>query len=226
MRPSVSASCDVIPAVTGGRTAGILRLDSAAQLRFYPTLWGGGCRSGRCARRSPAGYTRRRFVSHARPDGREPLADGGRFGFRSLLRAVPQLDAVRRNPDDPFDDLFRQLEQFMEEVMDQGVMPGATGPAGRGAPGSAQTDTHVDVHEYDDYITVIADLPGVEKADIDVSCDGSVLSIQAENDSRRYDERLQLPSTVDETSGAAKYNNGVLEVRFDRAGDTASIDVE
>jgi HSP20 family protein len=130
---------------------------------------------------------------------------------------------VRRNPDDPFDDLFRQLEQFMEDVMEQSRMQGAAGP---GAQGPAGANTHVDVHEYDDYLTVIADLPGVEKDDIDVSCNGTVLSIQAESENRRYDERLQLPSTVDESSGRAKYNNGVLEVRFDRAGDSASIDVE
>ncbi|MDZ7701405.1 MAG: Hsp20/alpha crystallin family protein [Halobacteriales archaeon] len=133
---------------------------------------------------------------------------------------------MRRNPDDPFDDLFRQLEQFMEDVMEQGGMHGAAGAAGPGAAEPTGTDTHIDVHEYDDYLTVIADLPGVEKADIDVSCNGTVLSIQAENDGRRYDERLQLPATVDETTGSAKYNNGVLEVRFDRAGDSASIDVE
>lgn len=133
---------------------------------------------------------------------------------------------MRRNPDDPFDDLFRQLEQFMEDVMEQGGFHGAAGQAGPGAQGSAATDTHVDVHEYDDHVTVIADLPGVEKADIDVSCNGSVLTIQAENETRRYDERLQLPATVDEATGTATYNNGVLEVRFERVGDSASIDVE
>ncbi len=133
---------------------------------------------------------------------------------------------MRRNPDDPFDDLFRQLEEFMEDVMQQGGMAGAAGPAGRSPQGPTGTDTHVDVHEYDDHLTVIADLPGVTKADIDVSCNGSVLSIEAESEGRRYDERVQLPATVDETTGKAKYNNGVLEVRFDRSGDSASIDVE
>lgn len=113
----------------------------------------------------------------------------------------------------------------MDDVMEQSGMQGAwsAGPATRDPTG---TDTHVDVHEYDDYLTVIADLPGVSKADIDVSSNGSVLSIQAENADRRYDERVQLPATVDETSGKAKYNNGVLEVRFERAGDSERIDVE
>ena len=133
---------------------------------------------------------------------------------------------MRRNPDDPFDDLFRQLERFMEDVMEGGGFQGQAGPGGMGGGAPAGTDTHVDIHEYDDHVTVIADLPGVAKADIDVSSNGSVLSIEAESGDRRYDERIQLPGTVDETTGRAKYNNGVLEVRFERAGDSASIDVE
>ncbi|MFB6354468.1 MAG: Hsp20/alpha crystallin family protein [Halobacteriales archaeon] len=128
---------------------------------------------------------------------------------------------MRRNPDDPFDDLFRQLEEFMEEVMEPGGVQGAPG-----TDGPRGTATHVDVHEYDDRITVIADLPGVAKADIDLSSDGNVLSIQAESGDRRYDERVQLPGTVDPETASATYNNGVLEVRFDRAGGSASIDVE
>lgn len=128
---------------------------------------------------------------------------------------------MRRNPDDPFDDLFRQFERLVEDVMEQAGVPGAAGPSG---PMTA--DTHVDVHEYDDRVTVIADLPGVAKDDIELSCDGTVLSIHADNEARRYDERIQLPATVDAESARAKYNNGVLEIRFDRAGGSESIDVE
>ena len=133
---------------------------------------------------------------------------------------------MRRNADDPFDDLFNQLEEFMEEMMTEGGIPGQVGPGAPGTPPAGGSETHVDVHEYEDYLTVIADLPGVEKEDIDVTCDGTVLSITAQTEARSYDQRLQLSATVDEASGQAKYNNGVLEVRFDRAGDSASIDVE
>ena len=128
---------------------------------------------------------------------------------------------MRRDPEDPFDDLFRQLEQFVDDVMQGGGW--AAGPA---SPGPAAADTHVDVQEYDDRVTVIADLPGVEKGDIDLACDGRDLTIRASRGDRRYDERVHLPSAVDESSARATYNNGVLEVRFDRADDASRIDID
>jgi HSP20 family protein len=122
---------------------------------------------------------------------------------------------MRRDPDDPFDDLFREIERLMSDVMGEAGTVDVD-------PGS---DTHVDVHEYDDRITVIADMPGVEKSDIDVTCDGRTLSIRASGASASYAERVRLPAPVDEQSASATYNNGVLEVQLERADDSADIDV-
>jgi len=124
---------------------------------------------------------------------------------------------TRRRDDDPFDDLFREIERLMDNVM------GASGDVDVSAGGGP--DTHVDVHEYEDRVTVIADLPGVEKDDIDLQCTGRTLSIRAAGPVRSYADRVPLPTAVDETSASATYNNGVLEVRLDRADDSANIDV-
>lgn len=124
---------------------------------------------------------------------------------------------MRRDPDDPFDDFFNEIERMMEDMMgfnDGGLEPD-DGP-----------QTHVDVHEYDDSLTVVADLPGVEKDAIQLKCDGRVLSISAASDTRSYDERIHLPTRVDENSADATYNNGVLEISFDHAEQSADIDVE
>jgi HSP20 family protein len=124
-----------------------------------------------------------------------------------------------RDDEDPFDEVFREIERLMDEMM--GV--DADIETSLGPDGGA--DTHADVHEYDDRIVVIADLPGVEKGDIELKCDGRIVSIHASNDARSYDERVRLPSRVDEHSAEATYNNGVLEVTFDRIEDSADIDV-
>jgi HSP20 family protein len=86
--------------------------------------------------------------------------------------------------------------------------------------------THVDIHEEEDQLRAVADLPGVEKDDIEITCDGQVLTIRAANDRREYEETVQLPTRVDEHAASATYNNGVLEVVFDRQDDATDIDVE
>lgn len=123
----------------------------------------------------------------------------------------------RDDRNDPFDDIFRELERMMNDVMGGGV---EVGDAGFGS------DTHVDVHETAEEIRVIADLPGVEKGDIGLTCDGKALTISAQNDRREYDERVSLPGRVDEHSARATYNNGILEVTLARADGSAEIDVD
>ncbi|MFB6122524.1 MAG: Hsp20/alpha crystallin family protein [Haloferacaceae archaeon] len=115
--------------------------------------------------------------------------------------------------DDPFGDIFDEIERMMNEM---------TGDDGAGFA----SETHVDVHDEDDVVRLVADLPGVEKDAIDLKCDGETLTISAASPRREYDERIRLPARVDEHSAAATFNNGVLQVTFDKIGDSADIDVE
>jgi HSP20 family protein len=125
----------------------------------------------------------------------------------------------RDDRDDPFDDIFREIERMMEDMMgeEQGL---------GGDQSGFSTDTHVDVHETDDELRVVADLPGVAKDDISIQCDGEHVTISAHSDARDYDERVGLPGTVDPRSGEATYNNGILEITFERTNESTNIDVE
>jgi len=127
----------------------------------------------------------------------------------------------RDDRDDPFDDLFREIERMMNEMMGDTV----DGPIEPTDPTGFTTDTHVDVHETDEEVRVVADLPGVAKEDISLQCDGEVLTISAATDAREYDERIRLPASVNEHTASATYNNGVLEVVLEKA-DSASISLE
>jgi HSP20 family protein len=133
----------------------------------------------------------------------------------------------RDDRDDPFDELFREIERMMNEMMgdDFDMHVERNGNTGSGQTGFG-SETHVDIHESEDVVRVIADLPGVEKDGIDLKCDGEMLTISASSDHREYDERVRLPTQVDEQSASATYNNGVLEVQFDTAEDSADIDVQ
>jgi len=74
-------------------------------------------------------------------------------------------------------------------------------------------------------VRVVADLPGIEKDAIDLTCDGRRLTIDAAGDRREFEERVDLPSPVDERSATASYNNGILEVVFERSDASADIDL-
>jgi len=127
---------------------------------------------------------------------------------------------MRRDDDDPFDEFFREIERMMDEMM------GAEGDVHINRDGPTEAaDLHLDVHETDEEVRVIADIPGVDKESIDLKCDGTVLTIEASTNRQEYSERLTLPSRVDEHSASATYNNGILEVTFDREEDSADIEL-
>ncbi len=125
---------------------------------------------------------------------------------------------------DPFDEFFSEIERMMNEMMGPEANFRFEHSSGRS---SEQTgaNMHLDIHESEDEIRVIADIPGVDKEEIELQCDGETLQLEADSGERRYDERISLPARVDEHSASATYNNGVLEVIFERKDESTSIDV-
>lgn len=84
---------------------------------------------------------------------------------------------------------------------------------------SEEREPLVDVFEDKDEITVVAELPGVEKEKIKikVSDDRRKLIIKASNEQRKYYKEIELPAEVDPKSAKASYRNGVLEVKLKKA---------
>jgi len=69
-----------------------------------------------------------------------------------------------------------------------------------------------DVVEKDTEISVVAEVPGIDKKDINLTCDGKRVKIEAKSEMRKYLKELTLPAEVDPKSGKARYKNGILEV--------------
>ena len=67
-----------------------------------------------------------------------------------------------------------------------------------------------------DTVKVVAELPGVEKSDIALECDGRNLLLKVDTDKRRYSKSLELPVEVDPDTSKASYKNGVLELVLTR----------
>lgn len=126
------------------------------------------------------------------------------------------------NDMDPFDEL-RRIQHKLGQML-------------RGRPESVDvtrpgrvTIPDVDVEEKGDDIIVTADMPGVDKGDIQINVtEDNVLEISAEKKAEmkkeeknyvrhersysRYYRAIRLPVPVDKTKAKASYNNGVLEV--------------
>ena len=74
----------------------------------------------------------------------------------------------------------------------------------------------VDVQETDKHITVIAEIPGVSKEDVDLEVTKDSLTIKVDTPERKYYKDVQLPEEIDEDSGDAKFNNGVLSIKLNK----------
>ncbi|MEL9908157.1 MAG: archaeal heat shock protein Hsp20 [Desulfurococcus sp.] len=175
-------------------------------------------------------YRRRR-----RPFWGEDLFDEIDKVFEDMERMV--WDLMRRFSRGFTPEELREIERQLER---QGIRPYVygfsitIGPDGkpvirefgnmrreRGKPViTEEREPLIDVFESGDEVTVIAEIPGVEKDKIDVkvSDDGRTLIISASDTNRRYYKEVELPSKVDPSSAKASYKNGVLEVKLKKAG--------
>jgi len=113
---------------------------------------------------------------------------------------------------------------------------GPTGPTesnqgGNGKP-AVQSSLKVDIREMESYVAVYIDLPGVKKQDINLNiAKNCVLTLSAEKqpygnssdtfllrerDVGVFQRTIQLPHIIDVQSIVAKYEDGVLVVRFSK----------
>ncbi|MBS7652201.1 MAG: archaeal heat shock protein Hsp20 [Candidatus Bathyarchaeia archaeon] len=79
-----------------------------------------------------------------------------------------------------------------------------------------QREPLVDVIDEAERVRVIAELPGVEKEDINLYATARMLTISVDTPQRKYYKELELPVEVDEFSAKSTYKNGILEVIFNK----------
>ncbi len=74
----------------------------------------------------------------------------------------------------------------------------------------------VDVIDEKDRVVVVAEIPGVEKEDIDVRVKDGKLIIRAKGREKKYYKEIKLPPGVKPETAKARYKNGVLEVVIEK----------
>ncbi len=77
----------------------------------------------------------------------------------------------------------------------------------------------VDVFDEGDSILVVAEMPGIGIKDIVIDVKGDVLSISTMSTAaRKYAKEVLLPAAVSVATQRSTFKNGVLELRFGKAG--------
>lgn len=100
----------------------------------------------------------------------------------------------------------------------------------------------IDISETDDQFLISAELPGMDKEDIEISLENRQLSISGERkfekkeDGKKFhrvetrygsfNRSFQLPDNVDEESIEATYENGLLNISIDKAEDKVKKKIE
>lgn len=77
----------------------------------------------------------------------------------------------------------------------------------------------VDLFDEGDRVLVVAELPGVQEAAIQVQIEGDVLNLAAEGKDRKYCKELLLPFAVEPTPTKRSYQSGILEIELKKAGE-------
>lgn len=131
------------------------------------------------------------------------------------------------------DDVFKQMEKMFNEFQEKG----------RNFAHDFTTGFPVDIHEEDGEFILSADMPGVEKEEINVKADAEGVEISAESNqeieeenekyyrkersTKAFNRRVSFPQPVDADTIEASYEDGVLEIRAEKdVEDGKSVEVE
>ena len=131
-----------------------------------------------------------------------------------------------------FDNNFTTLRDAMSRLIDQSMVFGRGGGDGEQAP--AAQSVPVNVFESEDFLMIIAPMPGLHEEDIDIQVRGNSITLEGRErgdlkpESGKqylrhewrygpYRRTLELPYAVDAGSAEATLGNGVLTVRLQKA---------
>lgn len=131
----------------------------------------------------------------------------------------------------PFFSLHREMNRLFDDFFRDLDFP-SFGRAGNSWAGAGWP--HVEMRENDKEVTVIAELPGMEEKDIELTLQQNVLTLKgerkAENEGALYSERwhgqfqrsVQLNPDIDPEKVNASFKNGILTVAIAKRPEAQS----
>jgi HSP20 family protein len=81
---------------------------------------------------------------------------------------------------------------------------------------SSEREPLVDISNSNKEVKVIVEMPGVKKENIKVNAYDSSVEISTDDPQRKYHEVIDLPQEADIETATSRYNNGILEIVFNK----------
>jgi HSP20 family protein len=87
---------------------------------------------------------------------------------------------------------------------------------------SSEREPLSDVSTTDKEVKVVVEMPGVSKENIKIQAYDNKVEITSNDPKRKYHEILDIPPEADIETVKSKYNNGILEIVFNKKEQTKS----
>ena len=97
-----------------------------------------------------------------------------------------------------------------------GNVDSSPGFIGGGISVKEQREPLVDIISGSEDITVVAELPGVNKEDLRLNADNHFITLKSTAGERLYRKKIDLPEEIEPNTGKSTYKNGILEVSLKR----------
>ena len=81
---------------------------------------------------------------------------------------------------------------------------------------TAEREPLADVNSTDNEVKVVLEMPGIKKEDIKINAFDGEVEVIADNPQRRYHKNIEIPQETDIETARSIYNNGILELTFDK----------
>ncbi|HEU5461506.1 MAG TPA: archaeal heat shock protein Hsp20 [Nitrososphaeraceae archaeon] len=85
---------------------------------------------------------------------------------------------------------------------------------------SSEREPLVDISTTDKEVKIVAEMPGIKKENIKINAYENSVEIISDNPQRKYHKVIDLPPEADIETVKSKYNNGILELVFNKKKET------
>jgi HSP20 family protein len=98
-------------------------------------------------------------------------------------------------------------------------------PSGFGIRGlrpeiSGEMEPMIDVVSTEKEVKVTVEMPGVSKESIRINAYDNTVEVKSEDPQRKYHKAIELPEEADIETAKSKFNNGILEITFEKKKET------